>query len=164
MDAIKNLIIGLETKEDYRAVENLTRVSFWNVYRPGCMEHYVLHCYRNDPAFVPELDFVMELGGELIGQRNRGVAPPDHRPAGGRVARSEVEAVCGNEPRRNVASEPEASVKFPEPLLAGRRDEERRIVAALRDEPPRFAHQLRSQSASPVRRVRRYAINIGRAS
>ena len=68
MDAIKNIIIRLETKEDYRAVENLTRESFWNVYRQGCMEHYVLHCYRNDPAFVPELDFVMELGGELIGQ------------------------------------------------------------------------------------------------
>ena len=64
----KNVTIRLETKEDYRAVENLTREAFWNVYRPGCMEHYVLHCYRDDPAFVPELDFVMELGGELIGQ------------------------------------------------------------------------------------------------
>ena len=64
----KNIIIRLETKDDYRAVENLTRESFWNVYRPGCMEHYVLHCYRDDPAFVPELDFVMELNGELIGQ------------------------------------------------------------------------------------------------
>ena len=64
----KNLIIRLETKDDYRAVENLTREAFWNVYRPGCMEHYVLHCYRDDPAFVPELDFVMELNGELIGQ------------------------------------------------------------------------------------------------
>ena len=52
----------------YHDVENLTRESFWNVYRPGCMEHYVLHCYRDDPAFVPELDFVMELDGELIGQ------------------------------------------------------------------------------------------------
>ena len=38
------------------------------MYRPGCMEHYVLHCLRNDPAFVPELDFVMEREGELIGQ------------------------------------------------------------------------------------------------
>ena len=64
----KNMIIRLETKDDYRAVENLTRESFWNVYRPGCMEHYVLHCLRDDPAFVPELDFVMELNGELIGQ------------------------------------------------------------------------------------------------
>ena len=64
----KNIIIRPETKDDYRAVENLTRESFWNVYQPGCMEHYVLHCYRNDPAFVPELDFVMELNGELIGQ------------------------------------------------------------------------------------------------
>lgn len=64
----KNIIIRLEEKSDYRTVENLTREAFWNVYRPGCMEHYVLHCYRNDPAFVPELDFVMELDGELIGQ------------------------------------------------------------------------------------------------
>lgn len=61
-------VIRLETKDDYRNVENLTRESFWNVYRPGCMEHYVLHCYRNDPAFIPELDLVMELDGELIGQ------------------------------------------------------------------------------------------------
>ena len=62
------IILRNETKEDYRKVENLTREAFWNVYRPGCMEHYVLHCYRNDPAFVPELDFVMELNDELIGQ------------------------------------------------------------------------------------------------
>ena len=64
----KNIIIRPETKDDYRAVENRTRESFWNVYQPGCMEHYVLHCYRDDPAFVPELDFVMELNGELIEQ------------------------------------------------------------------------------------------------
>ncbi len=63
-----NVIIRLETKADYRNTENLVREAFWNVYRPGCMEHYVLHCYRNDPAFVPELDFVMERDGELIGQ------------------------------------------------------------------------------------------------
>lgn len=63
-----NLIIRRETKQDYRAVENLVRESFWNVYRPGCTEHYVLHCLRDDPAFVPELDLVMELDGELIGQ------------------------------------------------------------------------------------------------
>lgn len=63
----KNITIRLENKNDYRNVENLTRASFWNVYRPGCLEHYVLHCYRDDPAFVPELDFVMELEGRLIG-------------------------------------------------------------------------------------------------
>ncbi len=63
-----NMIIRNETKEDYRKVENLTREAFWNIYRPGCTEHYVLHCYRDDPAFVPELDFVMEFNGESIGQ------------------------------------------------------------------------------------------------
>ena len=54
-----SIIIRNETPADYRAVENLTRESFWNVYRPGCTEHYVLHCYRSAPDFVPELDFVM---------------------------------------------------------------------------------------------------------
>lgn len=63
-----NIIIRPETKADYRSVENLTREAFWNVYCPGCKEHYVLHCYRSDPAFVSELDFVMEMDGELIGQ------------------------------------------------------------------------------------------------
>ena len=57
-----------EREEEYRAVENLVRESFWNVYRPGCLEHYVLHQLRNDPAFVPELDLVMEQDGALIGQ------------------------------------------------------------------------------------------------
>lgn len=64
----KNLIIRNEKKEDYRTVENLTRESFWNVYCPGCKEHYVLHCLRNDPAFIAELDYVMELDGEIMGQ------------------------------------------------------------------------------------------------
>ena len=63
-----NINIRLERKEEYREVENLVRESFWNVYRPGCQEHYVLKCMRNNPDFVPELDFVMEKDGKLIGQ------------------------------------------------------------------------------------------------
>ena len=57
-----------EKKGEYREVENLVRESFWNVYKPGCSEHYVIHVLRDDPAFVKELDFVMEKDGELIGQ------------------------------------------------------------------------------------------------
>ena len=60
--------IRLEKPEDYREVENLVREAFWNVYRPGCSEHYVIHVLRDDPAFVKELDFVMEQNGVLIGQ------------------------------------------------------------------------------------------------
>ena len=63
-----NICIRLEKKEEYREVENLVRESFWNVYRPGCLEHYVLNQLRDDSAFVPELDFVMEQDGSLIGQ------------------------------------------------------------------------------------------------
>ena len=65
---MKNLTIRSEKETEYRAVENLVREAFWNVYKPGCVEHYVLHVLRDDPAFVPELDFVMELDGVLIGQ------------------------------------------------------------------------------------------------
>ena len=61
-------IIRLETSRDHTEVEHLVRESFWNVYRPGCLEHYVLYCLREDPAFVPELDFVMEKDGVIIGQ------------------------------------------------------------------------------------------------
>ena len=61
-------LIRLERKEDHRETETLVRESFWNVYRPGCLEHFVLHELRADPAFVPQLNFVMEQGGRIIGQ------------------------------------------------------------------------------------------------
>lgn len=61
-------IIRLEEAKDHREAENLVREAFWNVYRPGCSEHYVLHVLRDDPLFVRELDFVMEQDGRLIGQ------------------------------------------------------------------------------------------------
>ena len=57
-----------ETEKDYDFVENMVRESFWNVYRPGCIEHYVLKNLRNDSDFVKELDFVMEKDGKIIGQ------------------------------------------------------------------------------------------------
>ena len=65
---MKDYIIRPEERKDRREVENLIRESFWNVYRPGCSEHYVIHVLRDDPAFVKELDFVMEQDGRLIGQ------------------------------------------------------------------------------------------------
>lgn len=64
----KNILIRLEKKEEHREVENLVRESFWNVYRPGCLEHFVLHELRNDVDFVPQLDLVMLLDGRIIGQ------------------------------------------------------------------------------------------------
>ena len=68
---MSKLIIRPETEDDYRNTETLTREAFWNVYRPGCMEHYVLHCYRNDPAYKRQgygkrlLDYSMEKAKEL---------------------------------------------------------------------------------------------------
>ena len=64
----EDIIIRRETEQDHRTVEELIRESFWNVYRPGCLEHYVIHRLRDDPAFVHELDLVMERNGRIIGQ------------------------------------------------------------------------------------------------
>lgn len=61
-------VIRNERPDEQRTVENLIREAFFNVYRPGCLEHYVIHQLRNDPAFVKELNFVMEKDGQLIGQ------------------------------------------------------------------------------------------------
>ena len=61
-------LIRLEEQKDRRTVENLIREAFWNVYRPGCSEHFVMHVLRDDPAFVQALNFVMEQNGTIIGQ------------------------------------------------------------------------------------------------
>ena len=62
----KYVIIRRETPTDYAAVEHLTREAFWNVYRPGCLEHYVVHVLRRDPAFVPELDLVTVIASNSV--------------------------------------------------------------------------------------------------
>ena len=63
----ENIVIRLETEKDYRAVEELTREAFWNVYKPGADEHYFVHTMRSHPDFIPELAFVLELNGEIVG-------------------------------------------------------------------------------------------------
>ena len=60
-------MIRRETPDDYQEVEYLTREAFWNVYRPGCIEHYIVHQYRCREDFVQELDFVMEKDDVIIG-------------------------------------------------------------------------------------------------
>lgn len=63
----QNLIIRNEEKRDWATVETITRQAFYNVYVPGCMEHYLVHIMRNHEDFIPELDFVLELNGQVIG-------------------------------------------------------------------------------------------------
>lgn len=61
------LDIRNERKEDYSIVEEITRKAFYNVYVPGCMEHYLVHVMRDHEDFIPELDFVLERDGQVIG-------------------------------------------------------------------------------------------------
>ena len=64
---MENIIFRNETPADYRAVEELNREAFWNVYKPGADEHYYVHKMRSHPDFIPELAFVLEKGSEIIG-------------------------------------------------------------------------------------------------
>ena len=64
---MKVFTIRNERPGDWEAVEALTRRAFYNQYIPGCMEHYLVHIMRGHEDFIPELDFVAELDGEIIG-------------------------------------------------------------------------------------------------
>ena len=66
MEAVE-LKLRTEQPADYRETENVTREAFWNLYSPGCCEHYLLHVMRDSPAFVPELDLVAERDGRIVG-------------------------------------------------------------------------------------------------
>jgi len=60
-------MLRLEEEKDFKIVENITREAFWNVYKPGCNEHFILHNLRNSQAFIKELDFVAEMDGSVVG-------------------------------------------------------------------------------------------------
>lgn len=85
-----NIVIRSEEKGEYHEVENLVRESFWNVYRPGCMEHYVLHQLRKDAAVVPELDSFF-LCKELIPGYVDGITGEYTTPEGYLVDETAVE-------------------------------------------------------------------------
>lgn len=63
----KKIVIRNEEKRDWKTVENITRQAFYNLYVPGCAEHYLVHIMREHEDFIPELDLVLELDGKVIG-------------------------------------------------------------------------------------------------
>jgi len=63
-----DVIIRNEREGDYRAVEGVVREAFWNLYVPGCTEHFIVHNLRKSGDFIPELDFVAEKKGQIVGQ------------------------------------------------------------------------------------------------
>lgn len=63
----KQIIIRNESPRDYTIVEKITREAFYNMYVPGAVEHYLVHIMREHEDFIPELDFVVELDGKVIG-------------------------------------------------------------------------------------------------
>lgn len=61
------LTIRNEEPQDYETVETMTRDAFYNLYVPGCVEHYLVHIMREHEDFLRELDFVLELDGKVVG-------------------------------------------------------------------------------------------------
>ena len=61
------VLIRNEREEDTRAVEEVTREAFWNLYVPGCSEHYIAHTLRQHKDFIPELDYVALVDGRVVG-------------------------------------------------------------------------------------------------
>ena len=62
-----NITIRTEQPSDYRTVETIHRNAFWNLYVPGADEHYIAHILRDHADFIPELDLVITLDGQIIG-------------------------------------------------------------------------------------------------
>ena len=63
----KMIKIRNEEEKDYKRVEEITRKAFWNLYIPGCNEHYLVHVMRSHKDFLPELDLVIEVDNQIIG-------------------------------------------------------------------------------------------------
>jgi len=62
-----NISIRLEEKDDFRAVEYMTREAFWDIYKPGCDEHMMVHKIRKVPAFIKELSILASDKEEIVG-------------------------------------------------------------------------------------------------
>lgn len=89
-----NVTIRRETPDDYRTVETLVRDAFWNVYRPGAVEHFLIHELRSNPNFIPELDIVLEKDGVIVGQ-SCGLSEELRRESDGATLRAlEIGPIC----------------------------------------------------------------------
>ncbi len=75
---VNDMEIRLEEEKDYREVEKLNRNSFWNIYRPGAYEHFIVHNLRDDDSFIKELAYVIENDGKIIGNVNYSIGRIDY--------------------------------------------------------------------------------------
>ncbi len=61
------ILIRSETENDYFENELVTHKAFWNLYVPGCNEHYLVYLLRDHPDYLPEFRFVAEYENRIIG-------------------------------------------------------------------------------------------------
>lgn len=62
-----NVLIQRTSESDFSRTEYIARESFWNLYKPGCVEHLILHNLRKSKSYIAELDLVAVSGNEITG-------------------------------------------------------------------------------------------------
>ncbi|MCX8105940.1 MAG: N-acetyltransferase [Ignavibacterium album] len=62
-----NLLIKQTNQNDFAITENITREAFWNVYKPGCSEHLVLHNLRKSKSYIKDLDLIAICDDQIVG-------------------------------------------------------------------------------------------------
>lgn len=56
-----------ETEKDFFETEKMVRESFWNKYRPGCNEPYMVHVMRSHETFLPQFSRIALVDGKIAG-------------------------------------------------------------------------------------------------
>ena len=63
----EKVVIRPEEPSDYRGAEEVILSAFWNKYRPGCNEHFIVHKLRESDAYLPQLSRIAVVDGEIAG-------------------------------------------------------------------------------------------------
>ncbi len=61
------ILIQRTKTKDFLITENITRETFWNLFKPGCDEHLVLHNLRKSNCYISNLDLVALSDNKIIG-------------------------------------------------------------------------------------------------
>lgn len=64
---MKGLIIRKENSADFGEVEDVVKEAFLNMTHSDHSEHLLIARLRKSPAFIPDLSFVAESEGEIVG-------------------------------------------------------------------------------------------------
>lgn len=62
-----NVVIRKETEQDIYQVNNLIRDAFWNLFEPGCTEHYLAHVIRKSDDYINDFSLLACIDNQVVG-------------------------------------------------------------------------------------------------